>query len=329
MSPVKKADAAQILDHLAALKTAPWLGPARAWWPDCLFRVDGMEATARILNSGALLSRATATAEGVLLSDAASPQVIAATSERWKNYVRLYFRPRTPTQFHSEGFRRTDEYGLGARCPAPVVMVFDSRQILVRSDALFSDGNLAANASTGGDAAFLRGIPFERVYHDSWFEQADRKTIVFNRHAEVIIPDRMSLDALRFIGCRSQAEYETLIFLLDITARKNWSNKIGLSVKANLHNRHWSFVEQAVLEAHQVKFRFNPSTKTPGPFNIRMDVIEHAGKRHYWESASYLANSELSVRLGSMSEPGPYTATLRIEGDLAYASRYQATDMLL
>jgi len=323
----RKADSKRILDHVKKLKQEPWLGKARAWWPDFLFRFDNIDSAARILNTGKLLCRKVAQAAGLMGIDCASPAVISSTSDRWKEYARLYFRPRTPTQYDSEGFRTSDEFVLGAHCPAPVVMLFDAAEILTRADAEFSDGNLAASAATGDDARFLENIPFDRVYHDSWFDPSEKATIIFHRHAEVIIPNELDLSALRFIGCRTQAEYETLLYLLQSSEREKWSAKIGLGVKANLHYRRWTFVEQVELSQSKIRFQFNPSTATPGPYRAFVEIREDAtGDVYSWNDASLLANSNLEVGIGPLKHPEAYTVRLEFDGKLAYANHHEEAD---
>ncbi len=227
----RKPDEQVILQHLESLEQQPWLGKARQWWPKYVFRVDNVVAVSKILKSGRLLSRALASREGLIGEDSASPTVIAATADRWKEYARLYFRPRTPTQHESEGFRPTTAFRLGgAHCPAPVVMLFDARDILTRAETVFSDGNLAANPSTGNTASFLKSIPFEKVYHDRWLDDSNKRSIIYHRNAEVIFPNELDLLGLQYIGCRTQAEYETLLYLLPPPARKQWSSIIGLGL---------------------------------------------------------------------------------------------------
>ena len=261
---------------------------------------------------------------GVMGVDCASPEVIQATAEKWKQYVRLYFRPRTPTQYHSEGFRTSDRLELGAHCPVPVVMLFDSLEILTREDTQFSEGNLAANARTGKDAAFLRRIPFEMVYHDSWFEPSEKKDIIFHRHAEVIIPNELELSPLRFVACRTQAEYETLLHLLEPEAREKWSGHIGLGMKANLHYRRWTFIEEVELTREKIRFQFNPSSKTPGPFRANVQISEDAtGGKYAWRSDAYMGNSTLEINLRGLRHPEAYRVRLELDGNLAYANRYQ------
>jgi hypothetical protein len=319
----RKVDSEEIRAFLRSLGAQPWLGQAQRWWPELLFRFDNIEAVARILGSNKLLSRKAAIDTGVMLADCASPEVISGTSERWKQYARLHFRPRTPTQHSNEGFRPIGQWTLHAHCPAPVVMLFDAAEVMTREETLFSNGNLATNADTGHDAVFLKSIPFDKVYHDSWFDRSDKAAIIFHRHAEVIIPNELDLTPLRFIGCRTQAEYETLLHLLDPRARKQWSPKIGLGMKANLHFRRWTFVEQVQLTTKEIVFSFNPSSVTPSAFHCQVTIREDEGGQEYqWEAQTYQANSSLKLDLSRLKHPESYAVSLRLDGQLAYGNQY-------
>ncbi|MGO8701673.1 MAG: DarT ssDNA thymidine ADP-ribosyltransferase family protein [Limisphaerales bacterium] len=89
--------------------------------------------------------------------------------------MRLYFRPRTPTQHQIEGFRPAGQYGsLGKHMPLPVFFLFDSKDVLTREATRFSKGNLSQNPEVGEDATFFASIPFEKVYHDSWLQKRKR-----------------------------------------------------------------------------------------------------------------------------------------------------------
>lgn len=260
--------------------------------------------------------------------DCASPEIIARTADKWKHYVRLYFRPRTPTQYDSEGFRPRDRYVLGAHCPVPVVMLFDASEILTRADTEFSDGNLAANAATGRDARFLESIPFEHVYHDRRFEPPEKATIIFHRHAEVIVPNELDLSSLRFVGCRTQAEYETLLHLLRPDAKEKWAAKVGLGAKGNLHIRQWTFVEEVALTRERIRFQFNPSSKTPGPFRACVKIREdYTGNEYSWSSDPYFAKSTLGINLQTLRHPEGYTVRLDLDGQLAYTNHYEEGDI--
>jgi len=125
-------------------------------------------------------------------------------------------------QFNIEGFRSHDLYANHGCCPVPVVMLFDSVELLTRKTTCFSTGNLAKRreANVGATAEFLKSIPFDKVFHVGRLSDVEKREIVFRRQAEIIIPEELDLTALRYVGCRTQAEYETLLWLLTPEAWK-------------------------------------------------------------------------------------------------------------
>ncbi len=321
----EKPDAAAIRAHLNALKNAAWLSPAQKWWPSFLFHFTDIRNAVNVLRGNELLSRTRALVSHQMVVNGASPEILERTEERHKDFVRLYFRPRTPTQYRNEGFRpKADRLLGGAHCPVPVYFLFDAESVLCRAQTLFTDGNLAKGATTPRtDADSFRQIPFDLVYHDSWFEPVDRDKIVYHRHAEVLVPQRMDLETLRFIWCRSQAEYETLLYLLPPMTRSRWLKHIGLA-DSNLFFKHWSFVESAALSSTQARFNFNTSTKTPGPFKIRVELSQIAdGAKYVWNDERYMANSTLALDTSKLSNATDYALRLFLEDDLAFAGRYQ------
>lgn len=322
----EKPDAKEIHAHINSLKKAKWLGSARSWWPNYLFHFTDIPNAVNILKRGELLSRAEAKASKQLVTNSASPEVISQTEEQWKDYVRLYFRPRTPTQFRSEGFRPIEQRELGgAHCPVPIYFLFDSAFVLCRQDTLFSEGNLAAGeAQAVGDAKNFKRIPFEKVYHDTRFAPQERGTIVFHRNAEVIVPKRLDLDSLRFILCRSQAEYNTFLYLLPPNTSTRWARKIGVDMRMNLFERRWTFVEDTELSTTEISFRFNKSTEMPGPFHARVIIHEILTKDIYeWKDDNYQANGVLRIGLSKLDAPQYYSVSLFLDDQLAFTGRYQ------
>lgn len=145
MSGGSKPDAHDIRGFWAGLQQAKWLG-SRQWWPRFLFHFTDVQNAANILQDGCLLSRSTAVSLGHMVTDNASPDIIGQTDPAWAGYVRLYFRPRTPTQYRNEGFRPEGQRELGAHCPVPVFFLFDAESVLCRADSLFTPGSGAAHA---------------------------------------------------------------------------------------------------------------------------------------------------------------------------------------
>ena len=322
----QKSDARRITQFLTDLKGAEWLGTARHWWPDYLFHFTDIQNAVSILKTGALLSRVEAQKLGLMGTDNASHEVIAQTNEHWLNYARLYFRPRTPTQYRNEGIRPSGQQTLDAHCPVPVYLAFNSFAILSRSDSLFSDGNLArVRVRVFDKASDLEYIPFESVYHDGRFEPHERDSIVFHRNAEVIVPTRLDLNALAMIVCRSQAEYETLLHRLPPPTLLRWGSRIGVAPGLNLFEKKWTFVERVEKNSSSIVFYFNRDSWAPGPFRIQCVIIDAHTLRPLdsWDLPNYSTTKPLSLNLRTLGFPNNYYIRLLLDGNLAYADRYQ------
>ena len=318
-----------IRQHLDELRKASWLGRARQSWPACLFHCTDISNVVSILRQGEIVSRSLIKSAGKLPRDIASPEVIAGTAPEWQDYVRLYFRPRTPTQYNNEGFRPIGQWAWNSHCPVPVYLIFDSLAVLARTDSCFSDGNLgSAYAQVDSAPSFLEQIPFNFVYHDKWFGPADRDEIVHHRNAEVLVPQRLGLENLRYIGCRSDAEYETLLHLLPPGTRSRWVGKLGVGPNLQLFNRKWTFVEQVDMSTTKIVFRFNSSSCTPGPFDTHFRLEETAtGMKYGWQNKGYQCNQVLEISLANLRNPSDYTARLFLDDQLAYGNRFQGDDL--
>ena len=324
-----ESDVSVIRQHFDELRKQPWMDRARQWWPACLFHCTDITNVVSILRQGEIVSRNRITAAGQLPMDIASPDVIEGTDSRWPGYVRLYFRPKTPTQYNNEGFRPVGQRALNSHCPVPVYLIFDALAVLSRTDSCFSDGNLgSANANVYEDMSFLEQIPFDLVYHDTRFDRSERDQVVYHRNAEVLVPQRMGLESLRYIGCRSDAEYKTLLHLLPPGTRSRWVDKLGVTPNLQLFNRKWTFVEEVDTNTDKIVFRFNRNSFTPGPFDARFEIeITATGMKYQWRDAAYQCNQPLVVSLANLGNPSDYTARLFLDDQLAYANRYQGDDL--
>ena len=325
-----KRDAAQIQAFIHDLAKRPWLAVSnRAHWPKYVFRVDDVRAAAAILESGWIFSRNHAAAQGVIHHDSADAGVIGNSPDWIKDYVRLYFRPKTPTEYKSEGFRPVDDQQ-GAHRPMPVVLVFDSVATLTQTGTLFTSGNAATHGTpSGDDIAFLRTIPFEKVYHVGAMTESEKREVVFRRCAEVLVPKQMDLKNLRHILCRTQAEYETLLSLLSPQTRATFSKLIGVSDK--VHHKNWTFVESVDLSKERVTIKFNPTTWTPEPFKAVSIISDAHGKAvGQWQAKAFRADGTLTLNLRKLENPpAAYRVKLTLDGALAYQGAHKPTEELL
>ena len=322
-------DISEIRQQLEELRQASWLGSARQWWPLCLFHCTDISNVISILQEGELLSRVQAKKAGQLKVDIASPEVIAGTHSDWQDYVRLYFRPRTPTQYGNEGLRPSNRQRWNAHCPVPVYLIFNSIDVLSRSDCLFSDGNLGSGYSAvENKVSFLKDIPFDKVYHDTWFNPEQRDTIVHHRNAEVLVPQRMALDSLLFIGCRSDAEFKTLLHSLRPEVLPLWVDKIGFRPRLHLFNRKWTFVEYVEMSTDCITFHFNRNSISPGPFEARVEISETvSGQRYIWSNTDYNCDRLLQLPLQNLKDSSGYSVRLFLDDHLAFANRFKEDDL--
>jgi len=319
--PGRKADADRIIAHLDALAQSDWIG-ARKWWPKYVFHFAELQNTVSILENHELRARSLQP----MAVYTASPSVMAHTAQEWQDHVRFYFRPRTPTQRQCEGFRPPGEYGsAGAHSPMPFFFLFDSKEVLTRATTRFSNGNLSKRSHpqnrVGDTADFFERLPFNEIYHDSAFAPEDRDRIINRRHAEVIVPERMNLGALRYIWCRSAAEYHTLVNSISPQARKTYLSKIGTGEGGQFHNRLWTFVEDVTSEQNRAVFHFNPSTLTPGPFAANITLQSTAGTL-VWENPGFMAESSFTLNIPQYTLPTDYDIALTLNGDRAYLGRF-------
>jgi len=140
--------------------------PWRRHWPTRLFHHAPLDNAVAILRDGCLRSRNDLA--HALPNDVAAPGVID-NREDAHDYVRLYFRPKTPTQWHIEGIRKSGECKYGDNAHAPVLYMFalEAVQILTLDDVRFSDKNMQlGSAQHGNDLEFFKAIPFDKVYSE-------------------------------------------------------------------------------------------------------------------------------------------------------------------
>lgn len=317
----------EISQHIDGLRRQFRLDRSRQWWPAFLFHCTDITNAISILSRGELLSRTQAEDTGQLQRDIASPEIISGTDEQWQDYARLYFRPKTPTQYRNEGFRPVNQRELNSHCPVPVYLLFDALEVLSRADSLFTSGNLGSPQTIpSGDIEILKQIPFDTVYHSGYFNPAVPNDITYHRNAEVLVPKRLTLNSLRAIGCRSTAEHETLLYLLPPNTLSRWVDKIH--ILPGLFNRKWTFVEQVEKSNEQVIFRFNRSSETPGPFDARAELTDQGTRgRNSWIDPEHLCRNDLALPVNHLSNPPDYTVHLFLDDQLAYANRYQEEDL--
>lgn len=323
MPPVRrKADAIEIERFLDELAAQSWLKGSREKWAYYVFHFTDVRNAVEILKGGKLLCRGELDRRKGMVVDNASRIVIANTAEHVHDYVRLYFRPQTPTQYRNEGIRPKGQRELESHCPVPVFFLFNAKDILTRADSLFSDGNLAVtNPVLHNTAAALASFNFRDIYHIGAIPEYAKSSVVYHRNAEVVVPNELDLSSLKFIFCRSRAEKDTLMHLLPDEQFNLWHKKILVDSRSQFYHRKWSFVETVEMTARLVTFTFSPDTKTPGAFNAKLSFIDYdSGKQYEHERDNFFADRKSAA-------PAPrgverYEVRLWLDDELAFANAF-------
>ncbi len=295
--------------------------PDRAWWPQYLYHFTDVHNAASVLNSGALLCRNEAVKRGLMKVDNASTSVIGRTGFHKQEFVRLYFRPRTPTQYRNEGIR-VEEDRNEAHCPMPVFLCFEAFQLLADDRACFTEGNLAADRSSilSTEESFCN-IPFEKVFTIGPIAVEERNSIVYHRNAEVLFPHALQLTHLRMIKCRSIAELETLLHLLSPEERLRWSDRITLAqnVDHGLYFREQVYIESVEAGEGQICIRLHPAQSTPKPMTITVCAQQDGSPLS--TRTERMASNKLQVYRIRIKTPIRGVLSVDLDGCLAFKNR--------
>lgn len=291
----------------------------RTKWPSRLFHHAPLENALQILNAGCLQSRADT--DGLRARDVAAIDVLGTNGNAYR-YARLYFRPRTPTQYHIEGIRKDSDCQLGVNAHAPllVMFVFNALDVLTRPDTQFSDQNMQKSGTKmGGDDAFFATIPFDKVYHEGAYSQ-DQAEIKDRRAAEVLANSPLPLAGnLQWVLCRSAPERETLLYHLGAQANL-WAPQILVSDDIKVFLKSYPYVQDATLSGEGFTFRINPRPLRE-PVAISIQIWNALGQQvgDFQSVALELPPPTSQSWIYEVPlAPGSYRIKMMLEGHLAY-----------
>ncbi len=185
-------------------------------WPRYAFHMAGIDNALNILSEGYIYSRNKAMELGKMQVDNASQGVIDNTVDDVKAYARFYFRPKTPTYYHFEGYHQEGlryQNDNHVNMPLPVLFLFDLESLLSDERTVFNGIKASGNNYNPlrGVEAF-NSLQFDKIYHDTWTKD---KAIYDYRHAEVLYPEQYPIErSLKRIICRNQIEAVSLKRLL-------------------------------------------------------------------------------------------------------------------
>lgn len=251
-----------------------------SWWPKFVYHFTDISNAVQIINDGMLFAR------GNLLNhmynDNASSEIINITNTDIKNYVRFYFRPKTPTQYHNEGYKPVDcrnQKYKDADIPVPIFFVFEACEMLSLPYALYSEKSLASPQSELiNDIESFKKFDFYKIYSGGPYQKKDIKLY---RHAELVVPNQCDLKYLKQIWCRSQAEYQTFCYMLKKAGKlKEFKNIIGVKSNDDLFYKRSLFVSRVTLTKADIVI-FIDNTNIFNSVETVMKVVINIGGKQY------------------------------------------------
>lgn len=300
--------------------------PYRRHWPSCLFHHAPFENAVSILSTGMLRSR----------NDPANPrprdvaaQGVNQARIHAHDRVRLYFRPKTPTQYHIEGIRKPGEckFGEAAHAPVLVMLVLDARWILTLPDIQFCDRNMQRGTAVPGDSEqYFAAIPFEHVFHEG--PTGGDEMISAHRCAEVLTSSPLPLDhCIRAIYFRSEPERDTVLHALGLH-RKRWLQRCFVSDALKVFEKKYSFVQEINLQPDGVVFTLNPRWDRQ-TVEIRITVLDANGVVAQFYNSSLAAAPAQGQWIYHHEFPnGEYLVRVEVDGHLAYQAPISLLNIL-
>jgi len=300
----------------------------RSKWPKYLFHHASLANATSILETGALLSRHDAS--GLTHDDAAPAEVIARRTDA-HGYARLYFRPRTPTQYQVEGIRKTQDCYLNDssnHVPVLYMFMFSAESVLTLPGTQFSNGNMQSpNSKFDGSEEFFNAIPFDKVFHEGSFDQSEKDFILKARCAEVLADSPLLLtDHLKFILCRSEAERHTL-FDAYPNSEAALKSRIRTFTEVGIFQSQFTYVKGVDLLSTSCLIQFAPRRDGKNvDFKMSIKRVDGLEIRRL-ESISIDPAKRLRVRLNKPLEMGTFKVEIYLENHLAYRNSHLLDDL--
>ena len=300
----------------------------RRKWPKYLFHHASLTNAAGILQASALLSREDAALR--IHDDVAPAEVISRRSDAHK-FVRLYFRPRTPTQYQVEGIRKADECYLGDisnHIPVLYMFLFSAESVLTLDGTQFSNGNMQSpQTKYDGSSEFFDSIQFDKVFHEGSFDQSEKDTVLKARCAEVLTSSPLPLNEhLKFVLCRSEAERHTLLNAHPY-ANSALKAKIRTVTEVGIFQSLYTYVKGVDLLSDNCLIQFAPRRdgKAVECELFVKNVDGHVIRR--LPAKSIDPAKRLRVTFGQPLRTGQFQVDIYLEGHLAYRNSHLLDDL--
>ncbi|MEO1771120.1 MULTISPECIES: DarT ssDNA thymidine ADP-ribosyltransferase family protein [Enterococcus] len=297
-------------------------------YAEYVYHFTDIRNAASILNTGKILSRNKAKELNLMLNDNASESVISGTGFYVKDYVRFYFRPKTPTQYRNEGIMSKTEIensDFKAHCPVPVFFLFNSWEILGLKEVYFSRETLAKryNVELYNSVAEFKQLPFDLILHNrSLYNNPKKSAIISHRQAELVVKDEFTIDKLKYIYVRSLPEKEFLLAMLDPEIRILYEDIILVDNKKNYFYGSRAYLIDSTIDSKSITLKFNPGNSDP-EFEVRMEIFDSEKGGYFW-GPKRIKLTDMPIIDLSKENLQHYEVNVYLDDIKIYQNRYDA-----
>ena len=207
-----------------------------------LFHMTDIMNLKKIIHDEKLYSRLHPKNQSVI--DSANPHVIQHTNDKYKQFVRFYYKEKTPTYYNMEGILKEKTQG---HIPIPCLLIFNL-DITKLQPSRLANGNVSSVYTKVRDThlsildGYIYDMPWDRILGRGYYENEDYAEETRVRNAEFLIKDEVSLHMVDKIIFRSGCELEYAKKICPDLARyetecvKEYFNNIGLFTSKSVGN---------------------------------------------------------------------------------------------
>lgn len=285
-------------------------------WPSHLFRHEPLENAIAVLKAGVLTSRQDAVENNTLQNDIAPDNIIQNRDDAYSK-VRLYFRPRTPTQYHIEGIRKPADFYMGKHAGFLVMLVFNSETVLTMESTQFSCGNMQSPYSNvyDGDDGFSN-LDFTGTYHDEAYPNDDQKR---QRCAEVLAKSPLHIaDTLSAIVVRTDADVNTMKYLLNREGLSHFVPLVKKSEGTGVFFQRFTAIQYVDTAPGRISYKLK-GTESAGDIQVALTVYDDANNMHYKLYSGELRPYQAYFTPHNLPA-GDYRLVFSLEGCFGYES---------
>ena len=297
------------------------------WWPKFVYHYTDVTNVIGILEKGKLYSRNHP--ENTMANENAGREIITNTDPEVLNYVRFYFRPKTPTQYRNEGFlpKEARRYH-DSNVPVPVFLVFEAKDMLALDGAMFSEFGLSGEKKElTNDINRFKNFDFEKIYSDGYY---NGENLTPYRRAELVVQNECDLRYLKYICCRSNGEYITLCTLLKMQGIYEKYKDIIL-VKENNDGFFFKkgiYVSNVTLKQDKALITYR-NTYLANEYNINVQYILRTRNQVFKSRVVHQLDSVVSLNRSDiqdavLSNHNKYLFEIYIDDCLVHMSEYSA-----